>query len=289
MWEIGKDWLLWDRINNGRLGNDLITYQYLRSRNVQNIPLVKEMYSLSAPTDKVQFTMMSRAKGVPLGNIWHTLSEEKKQVYRNQVTAALREMRQFTAPFPQKVDGTPLHDMIIGRCKPSAAKCKSIGKTKEEWFNNMADEIRYGISKLLKTKDETIIQERFQQLLNNCPDSGPCVLSHCDLNRNNIIVDAKNEKIEAIIDWEHAGFYPPWAERWFSLVYRHGDLMGPIWEELCPDVDNEAFWTAIVHPLDEVIEAWRECPIEHSDEGDIWFQPRFCKCQPYGGKIYERL
>lgn len=35
-------------------------------------------------------------------------------------------------------------------------------------------------------------------------------MSHLDLNMTNIIV--KDDKIEAIIDWEMAGYYPWWAE-----------------------------------------------------------------------------
>lgn len=32
---------------------------------------------------------------------------------------------------------------------------------------------------------------------------------HNDLSANNVIVDAQNLKIRAIVDWEYAGFYPP--------------------------------------------------------------------------------
>jgi hypothetical protein len=92
--------LLWDHPNDGRLGNDYITYQFLRSCNVQSIPLVKEMRELGVSTDGVQFTLMSRAKGVPLGSIWHTLSLEEKTSCNNQMAAALRELHRFTAPYP---------------------------------------------------------------------------------------------------------------------------------------------------------------------------------------------
>ncbi|KAF2706951.1 kinase-like protein [Pleomassaria siparia CBS 279.74] len=288
LWHIGNEWFLWDRVNNGRLGNDFITHQFLRSHTIQNIPLVEKMQLISEPTDKVQFTLMSRTRGIPLRDIWDSLSKEQKQGYRDQLIAALREMRQFTAPFPQRADGTPLHDKIIAECQPAAANCKSIGKTKEEWFNNIADELRYGISLMLETKDATIIQERFQQLQDNFPEPGTCVLTHGDLTLGNIIVDIHNGRIVAIIDWERAGFYPWWAERLFATMGGSSELLDPIWDKVCPDVDDEAFFAA-VSPVMDVRLVWEECPIEHSEEDDAWFQRAFCECKPFGGKIYKKF
>lgn len=38
------------------------------------------------------------------------------------------------------------------------------------------------------------------------------VFCHCDLSQSNIIVDPKTLKIEGIIDWEYAGFWPDFFE-----------------------------------------------------------------------------
>lgn len=73
-----------------------------------------------------------------------------------------------------------------------------------EPHNNNSETIE---SKLQELKDEFL----------SIPE-GPCVLTHGDLNLSNIMV--KDGKITAIIDWEHAGFYPWWAERW--LIERWG-------------------------------------------------------------------
>ncbi|KAI1843863.1 hypothetical protein JX266_009919 [Neoarthrinium moseri] len=43
------------------------------------------------------------------------------------------------------------------------------------------------------------------------------VFCHNDLSANNVIVDPKTPKINAIVDWEYAGFYPPEFERPFYL------------------------------------------------------------------------
>jgi len=43
------------------------------------------------------------------------------------------------------------------------------------------------------------------------------VLCHNDLGQQNVIVDEKTLKINAILDWEYAGFYPPEFDRAFYL------------------------------------------------------------------------
>lgn len=41
------------------------------------------------------------------------------------------------------------------------------------------------------------------------------VLCHNDLGQHNVLVDPETLKIKAIIDWEFAGFWPPWFEQPF--------------------------------------------------------------------------
>lgn len=288
MWSIGPDWLIWDRPNEVHLGNDSITYQFLRSKGVK-MPLVKEMRELSAPTDPVQFTLMSRAKGVPLDTIWHTLAREEKTGYKKQMIDILRELRQFTSPSPQKVDGTPLHDKIVGRCT-SPATCKSIGKTTDEWFSNIAEELRHGLMILHKTQDPAVIDEKFKELKYNFPEGGPYVLTHGDLNFCNIIVN--DGKIEAIIDWERAGYYPWWAERWFWRKWANKStdiFFERVWKELYPEINDEAFSETVMKKVAQVIRAWKACPIEHSEMRNVWYRPAFCKCNPCGGTVDQRF
>lgn len=51
------------------------------------------------------------------------------------------------------------------------------------------------------------------------------VFSHNDLSASNVIVDPDTLKINAIIDWEYAGFYPPEFDRPFYK--RRGSAIGP--------------------------------------------------------------
>ncbi|KAH6672002.1 hypothetical protein B0J14DRAFT_618383 [Halenospora varia] len=235
LWVIGSQWLVRDQPNDVTLGNDYMTQQFLRDQPAgltSSIPLIKEMRILSAPTDKIRFTLMSRAQGAPLDLIWPAVNRRQRIDIQRQFANCLIQLRQFTAPVAQKVDGSRLDDVMIARCRRQSPTCKKIGYTKEEWFENIAEELRRGISKQYKIKDPNTIEEKYQELKDNFPEGEPYVLTHADLNLSNIIV--KDGQIEAIIDWEMAGYYPWWAERWFQLNGYQSEslqLFGPVWKD----------------------------------------------------------
>jgi hypothetical protein len=159
---MGNDWVVWDRPEE-ECGNDYMTHQFLQKQGTKNIPLVKQMVEFKDEDSRYNFVVMSRVKGVTLESVWNGLSGEEKNSYAQQMIAALREMRQFTAEFPQRVDGSPLWDNVIGNCN-SRKKCKKVGKTAEEWINNMDEELREGLLRQLKTTDKTLIDARLQEL-----------------------------------------------------------------------------------------------------------------------------
>jgi len=184
IWEVGSRWMIRDQPNDASLGNDFITQEFLRNYTPSlDIPLVKEMRKLSAPTDKVDITLMSRAQGVGLDTIWHTLTPEQKSEYKSQLSTAINSWRQFTSPVSKNVNGGVLEDCIIGNClRRTAPTCKKLGRTTDDWFSNLEEDLRFGLSRLHKTKDPLVIEEKFQDLKKNFPKSEPYVLTHGDLN-----------------------------------------------------------------------------------------------------------
>jgi hypothetical protein len=138
IWEVGSRWLIRDKLNDALLGNNFITQEFLRNQLNLDIPLIKEMRKLSAPTDKIDLTIMSRAQGVGLDTIWHTLSPKQKSNYKNQLGNAVKQWRQFTSPVAKKVNDGPLEDCIIGNCLGrTAPTCKKMGRITDEWFENV--------------------------------------------------------------------------------------------------------------------------------------------------------
>lgn len=283
IWAIGSQWLIRDQPNDGTMGNDYMTQQFLQEQPGLNIPLIKEMRRLSEPTDQIQFTLMSRAQGVTLDSIWDTLTPEQLSGYKDQLGDVIRQIRRFTAPVAQKVDGSRLNDTVIGTCiRRHPPTCKQMGYTTEEWLETLSEELRSGLSKIHKTKDPDVIEGKLQDLKANFPKGEPYVLSHADLNLANIIV--KDDKIEAIIDWEMAGYYPWWAERWLAPS---DELFDPLWTDVCPEMDDDTFSERVRQKVAPVVEAWEaaEFGIEHPNRFTTWKRPGFCECKPYAGQF----
>ena len=286
LWAIGSQWLIRDQPNDCTLGKDYITQKFLHDQAGLTIPLVKEIRLLSEPTDQIQFTLMSRAPGASLFSVWKALTPEQKLGYKDQLTDAIRQWRRFTAPRAQAVDGSLLDDVILSPClRRHPPTCKKLGRTIDEWFENIAPELRKGLSKIHKTKDPEVIERKFQELKDNFPKCEPYILTHADLNLTNIIV--KDDKITAIIDWEMAGYYPWWAERWLSL--RWGDdesdeIFKPLWADVSPEVDEVTFQQQVFFKVGAVIEAYDACKKEHP-KGITWLRPGFCRCKPYAGRF----
>ncbi|KAF1920879.1 hypothetical protein BDU57DRAFT_553151 [Ampelomyces quisqualis] len=217
-----------------------MTYKFLRDKATSNILLVQEMYSFGGEGEKFFFIVMSRAKGVTLESVWAKLNQEEKRSYTDQMITALRELRQFTASLPQRVDGSPLQDNIIGQCWPSKM-CKAL----------------------------------YNEIPTTFPDSAPFVLTHADPNIGNIIVHDGNTL--AIINWEHAGYYP------CALSGNGRELFHMVWAEVNPQLSLHEFVEKAYRPAQKAAAAHQFAPIEHTHIHDVWLRPRWCECKPYAG------
>ena len=285
LWAVGSQWLLRDQPNDHSLGNDYMTQQFLRDQPNLTILPVKEMRSLRKPSDQICVTLMARAPGVGLDTIWPSLTPEQKSSDKDQLTEIIKQLRRFTAPAAQKVDGSLLDDVVLGFCtRRRPPTCEKIGRTVDEWLDNLAKVLRSGLSRFHGTKDSDIIEEKFQELKANFPNGEPYVLTHGDMNLSNIIVN--NDKIEAIIDWEMAGYYPWWVERFqtfFGGSKQTDELFEPLWADVFPDMDETAFRDQVLVKVAPVGQAWRKSHRQHPDYFTSWQRPGFCKCKPYAG------
>ncbi|KAL6247147.1 hypothetical protein RBB50_005490 [Rhinocladiella similis] len=143
LWSLGTKWLIMDQPNDRTMGADYMTWKFLKEQPGLTIPLVEKMQRLSDPTDPVQFTLISRAQGTQLNAVWHNLTPEQKESYKDQLANALKQLRRFTAPFPKRVNGDELDDHIVGVCqRRHSPTCIKLGFNTEEWLENMSDDIR---------------------------------------------------------------------------------------------------------------------------------------------------
>jgi hypothetical protein len=283
LWAIGSRWILRDRPNDFTLGNDYMTQEYLRNVPNLNIPLIKEMRLLSEPEDQIHLTLMSRVEGEPLIDIWGKLSQADKTMYAKELAGYIRQWRKLTSSTMKKVNGDQLDDRIVGTCfsVPHPLSCKTMGKTVDEWLENLSPELRKGLSDI-KLRE---LKERF-------PRGYPNVLTHGDLHLGNILV--KDGKIQAIIDWESAGFYPSWAESWLISECNDdgtNEMLELLWSDGCLDFNLVDLQEKICPGVDLVKNAWdrQRNKVEHPDEHKRWLRPPFCDCKRYGGSFQWTL
>ncbi|KAG4432158.1 hypothetical protein IFR05_012350 [Cadophora sp. M221] len=224
--------------------------------------------------------------------VWalHTLSKDQQLSYTDQVADIIRELRTYTSPVACKVDGTPLDDYILGVCSERApCCCKKVGFTGKKWIDNLADELRDALTRTHKTNDPAIIEEKFQELRESFPEQGPYVLAHGDLNACNIMV--KDDKIEAILDWEWAGYYPWWVERYRSGCGNDAkaELLAPLWERIGGgEMNKNEFWQRM-KPMLSVFSSFRSYSFEHPNHSGVWRCPAFCDCRSSGGFIKMKI
>jgi len=176
--------------------------------------------------------------------------------------------------------------IICGRRHPPP--CFQIGFTEQEWLEDLSETLRAGLSVRNKTKDEELIEKKLQEMKDNFPSGAPYTLTHGDLNLTNVIV--KDDKIQAIIDWEMSGYLPWWAEKYIYGAYGDedmDDLFEGVWERVHPDLANDAM-QVITEKLSPVRIALANAQVWHDDQRHGLFRPPFCKCRPNGGLIRSR-
>ena len=225
-----------------------------------------------------------------MASLWDSLKRQEKINYKTRLEDAIKRWRQFTSPVAQNVNGGTLHDPIIGHClRRTAPTRKNLGRTTDEWLEDLKEDLKFGLSRLHKTKDPLVIEEKYQDLKQKFPKSEPYVLTHGDLNFSNIIV--KDNKIEAIIDWEHAEYYPWWVERYLAIRWgcHQSDQVfnsASFWKNVGQQMDKDTFVREVFRKVYPVTEAWEEGMFnKHSNTRPKWLIPRFCDCKRYLGKF----
>ncbi len=308
IWELGPNgpWMLRDENNGANVPwqRDYIAQQFLR-KEMPSIPLV-EMHRFDGPDNKFNFTLMARAKGTTVAEIWPTLTIEQKTDIYEDLRRHIKQWRQITRPRMERVDGSELRDVFIGNC--TGYGCIKTGGNEEEWLENLTPAIRKGflrgmwmqrsgpyVNPAVRASWVKEADEKIDQLKANFPRCGPYVLTHGDLHQDNIFVSDENEekrfKVTAIIDWELAGFFPWWAESWRMDAPGKDEILGDAADVAIPgyDVEDLAKINKAVVP---VRKAWfsggNHTISKHiPDQANSWYQQPFCACQPFAQEIRD--
>ncbi|TGO49734.1 hypothetical protein BCON_0201g00020 [Botryotinia convoluta] len=283
IWELGGPdgpWLLKDEINTAKdcKSVDYTVQKFLRDANL-GLPLV-EMYKFGGGDKKFNFTMMSRAKGKPLGELREIICNEQYKDLEMDLIKHIKSIRQFTSP--------------------SHAERRN----EEEWLENLTPAMRKALLWKLWTRNKAGLQnptrrdawvkradEHIVKIKAGFPKGGPYVLTHGDLHDLNIYGSNDNSdqkwKVTAIIDWETAGYFPWWVE-----IARNPRLLcgpGTIEEkilEFCPPTFNKEDWDPMMKAIESVGKLWSEggyvAMSSHGKGGaNTWYSKEFCECHKH--------
>ncbi|EHK99255.1 Protein kinase-like (PK-like) [Glarea lozoyensis ATCC 20868] len=305
IWELSKGgpWLLKDYPNQPQSPcvKDYVARQFVREK-APSVP-IPESFKFDGVDNKFTFEMMARAKGVRFSEaIDNGLSDQDNLDVNLDLAEHIKQWRKITSPRMGGINGTELLDSLIGNC--TGWGCINTGANEEDWLENLTPGLKKGLlwpsfrHKEWREKDEAVLEswskkadEEIAELKANFPKGGPYVLTHCDLNADNIFISNDNKenkwKVSAIIDWELAGFYPWWVE-----VFR-GDFWGVLSDTFLTETESEKLKN-IREPVEKVRQMWEygggiSSSSKHGLDANNWFRKPFCACYPHVGNLKENM
>ncbi|KAI1136853.1 kinase-like protein [Hypoxylon sp. FL0543] len=174
------------------------------------------------------YIVMDRIEGDVIGNIWETLSDADRDNIVSQLRRMLRELRAIQPPPGTGVEscvGGSLRDPRMTRSRPRFGPFRTI-EAFHSWLRggHRLEDFPNGFP----NREDEHDWENFKEMVarQDRPWPGP-VFTHADLNPCNILV--RGGQVVGIIDWEVAGWYPPYWE-YTSACY----LPIPAWQEIVP-------------------------------------------------------
>ncbi|KAE8153229.1 kinase-like domain-containing protein [Aspergillus avenaceus] len=214
VWSIGSDFILKERPNDGPR-EEVTTLNYLAANT--KIPIPKVIRDWVDRNDRY-FLLEERIDGQTLGAAWPSLSDEQKVSIAEEVADVHKYLLQrMTSTSMQTVDQGPCRlEMLFFDQEP-----------REPFHSDL--ELWDAISRTLHSPPEKVFPQRaLDNLKKRFPKCEPYVLSHCDLDLENIMV--KDGKLVAILDWEYSAYLPVWYE-YISALWGFSD-MGVEWNRM---------------------------------------------------------
>lgn len=230
VWSVGSDVILKDRPDEGPKAKiEVKTLKHLAAHT--DIPVPKVLRDW-VDRDGRYFVMNERIDGQTLEEAWPSLSELQKIAIADQVVQVRKQLRSVTSGSIQCVDQSPCYPgLLFFDLEP-----RGPFHSDQELWDALALKLRH------------LPQQVLENLKKRLPKCEPYVLTHCDLNLGNIMV--QDGKVVSILDWEYAAYFPIWYE-YVSASFGFTD-MDVEWKKLLRDrfgahdeahEDAKAFWT----------------------------------------------
>lgn len=178
------------------------------------------------------FVLTERIGSQTLEEAWPSLSVFQKTDITDQVVQVRKQLRSVTSASIQCIDQSPCYPgLLFFDLEP-----RGPFHSDQELWDALALNLHH------------LPQQVLMNLKQRLPKCEPYVLTHCDLNLGNIMV--QDGKVVGILDWEYAAFFPIWYE-YVSASFGFTD-MDAEWKRLLRERfgvhgeahDNaKAFWT----------------------------------------------
>lgn len=178
------------------------------------------------------FVLNERIGGQTLEEAWPSLSEPQKIDIADQVVQVRKQLRSVTSSSIQCVDQSPCYPgLLFFDLEP-----RGPFHSDQELCNALALKLHH------------LPHQVLENLKKRLPKCEPYVLTHCDLNLGNIMV--QDGKVVSILDWEYAAYFPIWYE-YVSASFGFTD-MDVEWKKLLRErfgvhgeahEDAKKFWT----------------------------------------------
>ncbi|CAA7263959.1 unnamed protein product [Cyclocybe aegerita] len=185
------------------------------------------------------YMLMKRVDGETLEYAWRTLSSEQRSNVLEQLRTMVEQLRSIPAPQDLQISALENAPCLDGR----VAGRRTFGpfKTVAEFHDHLLEVSKY--------YDERNLGTIRSQMSDDCR----IVFTHGDLAARNIFV--KGDKVVAIIDWEHAGWYP---EYWEYVKAKYTHDMDEDWDQAIRDMipgDYEKEWKLDKNLSDRIVGA----------------------------------
>jgi aminoglycoside phosphotransferase (APT) family kinase protein len=157
--------------------------------------------------------LMKRIDGELLHFSWNRLSQEQQSHIVDQLRLVVEQLRALPSPQPFSVSGLNNTPCLDGR----VAGNRAFGPfgTVAAFHDHLASVSEFYM-------DENDIKRIRSQM----SDQHRVLFTHGDLAPRNIFVNG--DKIVAVIDWEHAGWYP---EYWEYVKAKYCHMLDASWDE----------------------------------------------------------
>jgi serine/threonine protein kinase len=190
-------------------------------------PKIRGVYDVITKRPIARVMVSERVPGVPLVDVWQTMSQEEQNSIKEQLRGQIQHMRTLVQPYIGRIDRQPTRNIynttFIRHCGPFED---------EKAFDNWCLERLHG-GALQRWKWKNVLERQRRK------STGRFVLTHGDLSPRNIMVDGGT--ITGIIDWELSGFYPEYVEYTFAIGLGPGieELWTPVLKEVLEPCSSE--------------------------------------------------